>query len=63
MIRYQIVKLIKKHAGFKAVVVDNAHPSGCTGIPIRWFLDAEAAIAYCVAAKVAYEVIDQKVKP
>lgn len=59
MVRYQIIKLIKKRYGFQAVIVDNKHPSGIVGEPIQWFETVEKAVEKCVQAKVAYEVIDE----
>jgi hypothetical protein len=44
--RFEIV--IRKRAvkGFKAVIVDNQHPSGVAGVPVRNFKTVEDAVKH-----------------
>ncbi len=60
--RYQIVRLARKTKGFLAVIVDNRHPSGVSGLAVRWFASVEDAETHCKMAGAAYEVINQVIK-
>jgi hypothetical protein len=62
MHRYQIVELARKTKGFSAVIVDNKHPSGVSGIPIQWFVSTEAAAANLQAAGRTFDIIKEVVK-
>jgi len=60
MTRYQIVELRRKKKGFTAVVVDNQHPSGVAGIPIKWFPTTADAVRHL--GNIPHTIIKEKVR-
>jgi hypothetical protein len=55
--RYDLVILKRAKKGFKVVLVDNRHPSGVTGIPVKWFVNVEVAKSELTGA--SYQILTQ----
>lgn len=58
--RYDVVEFKRQKHGFKAVIVDNQHPSGVSGVPIVWFKSVDDAVASCTKSGITFQVIKQK---